>query len=70
MKLTVRPVSVIHIGFNRISIPLAGLATTTVCTPEQDRLGDEPAAVGHPVAHCPAQVTLSTSTLCSCSKIR
>lgn len=37
VKLTVRPVGVIHTGFNRISIPLAGLAMTTVSTPERDR---------------------------------
>jgi hypothetical protein len=37
VKLTVRPVGVIHTGFTQISIPLAGLVTTTVSTPEQDR---------------------------------
>jgi hypothetical protein len=37
VKVTVRPVSVIHTGCRGISIPLMGLETTTISVPEQAR---------------------------------
>ena len=53
VKLTVHPVGVIESGSNRLIIPLAGLANTTLSTPEQERylgvqVADEGLVPGHP----------------------